>query len=211
MENNWNAPAPVQIGQTNYECAYCGTLVGPNMAFTGVENSVRRPIQIRICPNCTQPTYFDAWDSQTPAPRMGRDVKGINDVGVENLYREARDCTSVKAFTATALLCRKILMNMAVQNGAKPDGSFAFYVDFLNDNHYVPVRGKTWVDKIRVKGNEAAHEIPSITEEDAKQVMQFVEMLLRFNYELPESVTPGPDSVNPTGVLEEVDSEAPGA
>ena len=42
-----------------------------------------------------------------------------------------------------------------------------------------------WVDHIRKKGNEANHEITLMTDKDAKDLIVFLEMLLKFIYELP--------------------------
>ena len=120
--------------------------------------------------------------------RLGRDVAGISDKGVDKLYKEARDCTSVGAYTGAILLCRKILMNITVQHGADAGKSFVFYVDYLQNQGFAPPNGKIWVDEIRKKGNQATHEIPQSSQEDAKQILNFVEMLLRFIYEFPSMV-----------------------
>jgi hypothetical protein len=48
--------------------------------------------------------------------------------------------------------------------------------------------GKHWVDRIRKKGNEATHEIFLMGEIDAKELLSFLEMLLRFIYEFPNLV-----------------------
>ena len=59
------------------------------------------------------------------------------------------------------------------------------YVQYLSDKGYVPPDGKEWVDHIRKKGNEANHEISIMGESDAKDLLGFTEMLLRFIYEFP--------------------------
>jgi hypothetical protein len=96
----------------------------------------------------------------------------------------------VGANTAVVLLARKLLMNIAVQHGAQPGKAFVDYIDYLSDNGFVPPNGRAWVDQIRKKGNEATHEIPQITEQDARQILTFTEMLLKFVYEFPSMVTP---------------------
>jgi hypothetical protein len=104
------------------------------------------------------------------------------------LYEEARRCTSQNCFTAAVLVCRKMLMNIAVQEGAAEGLKFIEYVTHLSDHGYVPPNGKHWVDHIRKKGNEATHEIALMSENDARELLGFVEMLLRFIYELPKMV-----------------------
>jgi hypothetical protein len=143
-----------------------------------------------ICPNCHRPTFFDSDGTQVPSPRIGHTVQAITDKAVENLYNEARDCSMVGAHTAAVLLCRKLLMNVAVQQGAQPGQAFAQYVDHLAESGFIPPNGRAWVDQVRKKGNEATHEIPSIGSSDAQQIITFVEMLLRFIYEFPSMLTP---------------------
>lgn len=61
-------------------------------------------------------------------------------------------------------------------------------VDWRVENHYVPPRGAGWADHIRGKSNDANHEIELIDQHSAKQVMSFVELLLKFIYEMPARV-----------------------
>jgi hypothetical protein len=64
-------------------------------------------------------------------------------------------------------------------------------VDYLISSGHVPSESRDWVDHIRSKANEATHEIPSISKEDAEQLMTFTEMLLKLVYEFSRRVTPG--------------------
>ena len=119
---------------------------------------------------------------------MGREVNGVTDEHVLSAYNEARDCTSVGAHTGAVLLCRKLLMNVAVHQGAEPGGSFASYIDYLESNGYIPPNGKEWVDEVRKKGNLATHDLPVMTEHDSAKLLNFSEMLLRFIYEFPSMI-----------------------
>ena len=104
------------------------------------------------------------------------------------LYDEARNCTSASCYTAAVLICRKLLMNIAVSQGAKPGETFISYVNYLAEDGYVPPNGKGWVDHIRKKGNEATHEIALMSQADAQELISFSEMLLKFIYEFPSRV-----------------------
>lgn len=79
-------------------------------------------------------------------------------------------------------------MNIAVSKGAKEGEKFVTYVQFLSDNGYIPPDGKQWVDHIRKKGNEATHEITIMTREDAEELIDFIEMLLKFMFEFPAMI-----------------------
>jgi len=174
------------IGGTSYTCGYCGNMVAPHEGYGAMHSSgTHRVVRVAICPNCTKPTFIDESGQQTPKPRLGNGVAGITDPGIATLYNQARDCTSLGAYTAATLLCRKILMNLAVQHGADPGKAFIEYINYLNDKGYVPPNGKAWVDRIRTKGNEATHEIRLIEETEATQILKFSEMLLKFAYEFP--------------------------
>jgi len=191
----WKAVQGLQ--STEYSCGYCGCRVGADKGYsaaigTGVRGEVVTgppdPV-IRICPVCTCPSFFDTRGVQTPAPRIGRDVQGITDTGVVAVYDEARRCTSVAAYTAAVAMCRKVLMHVAVHCGDAPNKRFVEYVDYLATNGFVPPNGKGWVDQVRKKGNEASHEIRTMTKADAEQILKFTEMLLRYVYEGPSMVS----------------------
>jgi len=104
------------------------------------------------------------------------------------LYKEARQCVAIGAPTAAVLAARKLLMHIAVEQGAKEGGNFIGYVEYLSDQGYVPPKGKVWVDHIRKKGNEANHEIKLMTTDDATELITFSEMLMKFIYDFPNRV-----------------------
>lgn len=79
-------------------------------------------------------------------------------------------------------------MNLAVHHGAAEGLPFVKYIDHLEEQGYIPPNGKVWVDEIRKKGNLATHDLPTISQEDASQILNFVEMLLRFSYEFPSLI-----------------------
>jgi len=89
---------------------------------------------------------------------------------------------SVNSFTAAAMCCRKLLMNIAVEKGAPANRTYQQYVDYLIENH-LPPDAKDWVDQIREIGNEANHEIRLVKQADAKEAVGFVSMLLKLTIE----------------------------
>ncbi|MGI8801718.1 MAG: DUF4145 domain-containing protein [Solirubrobacteraceae bacterium] len=140
---------------------------------------------LRACPSCGYPSYIDTTVGiVTPPVSYGTGVADLPS-GVGDLYEEARDCVSVAANHAAVMVCRKILMHVAVLQGAAEGKSFVFYVDYLVENHLVPPRTKDWVDEIRQIGNDATHEIFDIDETAAKAAVDFVAMLLKLLYEFP--------------------------
>ena len=124
-------------------------------------------------------------EKQYPGVAFGNSIEGIDDASVKSLYEEARSCASVNAFTAAAMACRKILMNLAVAKGAKENLKFVQYVQFLSENNFVPPDGKEWVKHIKDKGNDANHKIEIVSKEDGEGLLYFTEMLLTFIYAVP--------------------------
>lgn len=129
------------------------------------------------------PTFI-YYDIQIPGARFGSSVNSVPKE-VNDVYEEARSCYATNAFTGTVLLCRKLLMHVAVDLGAKDNLRFIEYVNYLNDHHYVSIKSDKWIDQIRKYGNEATHEIQVNTQQDAQMILKFCEMLLKMNYEYP--------------------------
>jgi hypothetical protein len=143
---------------------------------------------IHICPNCGAPTFFPLITSeQYPGIKLGNDIKGLSE-NLEKIYGEARECFKNRCYTSVVLICRKILMHLACELGAEKGKTFIQYVNFLFESHYISPKSKDWVDHIREKGNEANHEISICDEKSAKQLIMFIEMLLKTNYEYPDLV-----------------------
>jgi Domain of unknown function (DUF4145) len=177
----WHMVQPVPPAE--WDCGYCGSHVGSDKGWHIAPNSGTAPLHIRICSNCLGPTFFLQNDGEySPAPLPGREVENVPSE-LAALFHEARASAGAGASTAAVLTCRKILMHLAVEEGAQPNLTFVAYVDFLQKNHFAPPKSDAWVDYIRQLGNEANHEIKLMTPRDAQVVIKFVEMLLQFLYE----------------------------
>lgn len=180
----WNSKQG--MGSHAYRCGYCHRDVASTLGI-GSNNSIpggrtyepQRPSMpvIYYCPRCDSPSYFDQ-HRQVPAPILGMSVSGLP-ADIDGLYEEARRATSISAFTSCVLTCRKLLMHIAVDRGAQAGLSFVEYIKYLADHGYIPPNGKSWVDRIRVSGNEANHEIVIKNAADADELLTFLEMLLR--------------------------------
>lgn len=180
-----------EIENRSYVCGFCDHRVSSDRGYKVGYNRDASGHQvggIYICPNCQGPTFFSPGGRKYPGNAAGNEVTHVPEK-LADLYEEARRCTSENCHTAAVLLCRKMLMNIAVEQGAKAGLPFIEYVNFLSENGYTPPNGKHWVDHIRKKGNEATHEIALMTSTDARDLIVFTEMLLRFIYEFPSMVT----------------------
>ena len=151
----------------------------------------RKCIQQQLDTNLPQlpaPDVLLGRGGQYPGVAFGNPVGNLPD-DISNLYEEARAYCSGSSYTAAVLVLRKLLMNIAVQKGASENLKFIEYVKHLSANGYVPPDGKSWVDHIRQKGNEATHEIQLMDKKDAEDLILFSEMLLKFIYEFPSLIS----------------------
>lgn len=188
----WKSVTPNE--PIDWVCGYCGNIVGGTSGyrrevFTGsVEFDHSK---IYICPRCERPTAFihreDGLVDQVPGPMEGATVQGLPET-VSALYDEIRKCIQAGANTSAVLSSRKMLMHIAVDKGAETGRSFAEYVGYLDQAHYIPPDGRAWVDEVRKRSNEQNHEIVIATRDDAVQLLDFIEMLLRFIYEFPARI-----------------------
>ncbi len=171
-----------------WTCWKCGSRTGNDKGFWAnheVENMPVGRAYIRVCPNCGAPTFFDARGNQTPGATYGEVLLHLP-MGVHAIYEEARNCMSVSGYHAVAMLCRKLIMHVAVDQGADEGESFKSYVDHLEAIGVVPRPLKSFADHVRGIGNEANHEIRTVTREEAEEMVRFLEMVLRTTYEYPE-------------------------
>ena len=178
MNTKWTNAYPVD--PSGYTCGHCGTRVGSALGYSAGKTRV-----IRICPKCDQPTFFEG-DRQLPGVAHGRSVEHCPEV-IGHAYNEARNCMTANAYTAAAMLSRKIIMCVAVTLGKthRPHLPFQECVQYLVDEKHVPIRCADWVDHVRKIGNEANHELDPVSRQDAENVLSFVEMLLVANFEYP--------------------------
>ncbi|MCI3029819.1 DUF4145 domain-containing protein [Desemzia sp. C1] len=181
----------VQLRSRKFICANCSSNVASDEGYVreyiseysdDIAPNSSMEYGIYLCPHCDFPTYFNEENKQFPMPSFGKEIADLpEDVGY--LYNEARSSFSAAAFTGAVLLSRKALSNIAIHFGAEDGKSFAFYVEFLDNNGYIPKNSKAWVDKIRTTGNDATHKKDAKTKEEAETTLKFLEMLLVINFE----------------------------
>lgn len=168
-----------ELDPINYKCGYCEKDIS---SYKGYFSDVLG--HIYLCHNCGKPSYC-LEDDFTPSPSFGRKVDHITDGDCETLYDEARNCIKLKAYTASVMCCRKLLIHLAKENGASDEqiSNFTGAVNYLSNNHYVPPGANKFLEQIRKLGNEANHEIALMSEKDAKLLIYFLELILSFMYE----------------------------
>lgn len=175
-------------GTLDFSCGYCGAdahgIVVARYRIISSDQKPFEPVRWLMCPRCGNPTVISKFGNQYPVGTIGPDIAGLPEV-VFDAYTEAREAAGVRAFTASALICRKILMYVAVEEADAPEGkTFAEYIDSLGSAGYVTPVMKPWVEAIRRTGNSAAHELDPIEERQALSTLTFTAQLLRVVYEM---------------------------
>lgn len=180
-----------EINSRSFVCWNCGNRVASNHGYT----TVGELSCIYICPHCNAPHIIDEQNQVIPEALPGKPVKRLpKEIAV--IYDEARNCIAAGANTAAVMVLRKILMNLAVEEGAKEGDSFENYIKFLCDNGFVHRRQQKQAEHIKRLGNKANHKIEPRTKEDALELLNVVQLILINNYEQSdEFMQPEPDVV----------------
>lgn len=188
---NYSWPGSDNIQQRAYRCGHCDKEVGSNNGYAARPNHGGPHIlTLFICPLCERPSLFDWQGNAIPSPKVGDALTGLPK-DIEAAYGEARTCASHGAPTAATMICRKILLYVAVEK--KVAGEKDPYQDCVNKlatAGYFPPDAKEWVDRIRQLGNEGNHKLEQRTAEDASDALTFTAMLLKHVYEFPSKLKP---------------------
>lgn len=166
-----------------FVCGWCGERqTAPVVA--AITDGNYRPIGWWVrCLGCGEPSVRNMSGVTSPSPLAGEDVEGLS-AETAAAYTEARRCAGVGAFTACELMCRKLLMHVAVDKGAKEGATFASYLDHLATEGYITPPMRPWTAKIKDNGNQSTHELPPVDEARAVDTLAFTTQLLRLVYEM---------------------------
>lgn len=179
--------------QVRERCAFCGGDQMIVVAKAGGGSSNRPEVRWLRCISC----FFGHVDNDgTVSPGVRPlDIPAVLTGDDLAAWTEALDCLSVGANTAAVMMCRKLLFHIAVahelpeKDASNRAPTFAKALRHLEDEGVITKLMRPWVDKIKDVGNEANHEIPSTTTDEAMDVAQFTRQLIMLAYELPAMVT----------------------
>lgn len=177
---------------TRDRCAFCGGDQMITVALAGSEQSGRPLVRWLRCVSCLL-GHVDNQGALSPGVRP-LDAPAVLSGDDLAAWDEALGCLSVGANTAAVMMCRKLLFHIAVTHGlpAKNDKdrapSFEEALNHLESVGVFTTKMRPWVTKIKDVGNEANHEIPRTSPEDAMAVAKFTRQLIMLAYELPAMV-----------------------
>jgi len=212
MSEEWGKTE--ELPSLGYTCGYCNYSMASKQGYVGPHkmdlDEIGEPKEpytsynsyIYLCTNCGEPSLIETKtiemgphvsgpdiEYQLPNPKETTEasykkVAGISGE-VKTAYDEANKCFIAGAWTATAMLCRKILMNIACSFGAKEGESFVHYVEYLYEKRYLNQQLEVWARRVKDVGNDANHKVMKISRDEARDIFDFIYFLLIVLYELP--------------------------
>lgn len=102
---------------------------------------------------------------------------------IRTAFDEALACfETAKSYTASAIMCRKVLEGVCDAANAK-GGNLANRLKDLYDRGELDKRLYEWITELRLVGNEAAHDVEvTVTREDASDLLDFTEATAQYLY-----------------------------
>ncbi len=168
------------------ECKKCEALVNAELVanYTVEEKNARtNSYSFLKCPKCSGPFLTDDdedWGPYCLYPLPDTRINPNLPAPLKAAYEEAASCFKSKAYTATAIMCRKTLEGICVEQGATGRTLVASLKE-LKDKGIIENRLYEWADALRISGNEAAHDVNVTTSaDDAKDIIEFTNALLEY-------------------------------
>lgn len=120
----------------------------------------------------------------SPAPLPMPKVKNLPE-DIEGAWDEALNAGRGGAWTAAELMCRKILMHIAVDKFEMEEGErFVAYVKQFEAEGFFPRMMHPVIDGIRERGNRATHDLAQSTQAQAMKTLEVTHHVLRTIYEI---------------------------
>jgi|LGOV01.1.fsa_nt_gb hypothetical protein len=125
----------------------------------------------------------DIWDQ--PFRVFPEDENFINPewpAEIQNAYHEAVGCFKAHSYTATVIMCRKIIDGLCTLQGVN-ERNLDLSLKKLRDNGVIDTRLYDWANALRLSGNEAVHDLKvTFDHADASDLMDLTSAILEYIY-----------------------------
>lgn len=174
------------------ECLECSALVSGEVEgayeYTESDMGISECVSLLSCPSCRQPILALQYEWEEgkwgkparvyPADRLK--VDPFMPKALQESLSEALRCFKAKAYTATAIMCRKTVEGLCVAHGLAA-GSLASRVKALKEQGVIESRLFEWADELRLFGNDAAHDVDlTLSADDARDLLEFTHALTEY-------------------------------
>lgn len=187
-EWRWEKPSKRERKEETFLCPYCNVNIRTN-ADTRIVDAELGAIKYHIfkCTQCCMPVTIGQ-DGKIIPPSLFLPFDNIKYLPekIENMYAECRKSFSSDCYYSVIMVARSLIMHIAADKGAASNLRFIQYVNYLESEGYISRHNRTWVDKIRERGNHYIHEIDEATKAEAERTIVFISQLLKNVYELPQ-------------------------
>jgi len=139
------------------------------------------------CPKCTMPlvtVQVDLGEGYDPPTRVypakNKELGASIPKNIRGAFKEASMCMKAKAYTASAIMCRKALEGLCAAHKVK-EKNLSLSLKKLREKGLIEERLFEWAEALRNMGNEAAHDVNVVMNaQDAKDMIEFTEALLEY-------------------------------
>jgi hypothetical protein len=110
---------------------------------------------------------------------------------VQRFWVQAKESLRVENWDAAAVMARSALQFAVRDKGAEGSGLYGEIEDLANKGILHPLM-KDWSHEVRELGNDSAHPDPeaaATTPQDARDIVQFLDFLLMYLYDLPKHIS----------------------
>ncbi len=180
----------INMTSRSFICWNCGEKIASEKAYSTLDikfGGNKRYSFIYICPHCNAPIILDDKEKQILLSLLGKEIKHLPE-NINKIYLEIRKCIQAGCPNGAIMLMRKLIMHIAIEEGDTEGKKFEQYIDFLYTKGIVPKKSKNKADSVRKLGNSTNHDIENRTPEEAQNCFDFIELLLKVNYEFADEV-----------------------
>jgi hypothetical protein len=173
------------------ECRCCEAVVDGKLLSSydifDADLSIPTKYSFLRCPKCSYPLlvyqedYGRGWEeSERLYPPKEKQVNPELPQPIKNAYQEALSAFKAKAYTASAIMCRKTLEGICSVHGIQAK-SLASAIKEMKSKGIIESRLFEWAEALRISGNEAAHDVETtISAQDANDIVEFTDALLEY-------------------------------
>lgn len=99
---------------------------------------------------------------------------------IQTAMNEAYACFHARAYTAAAIMCRKVLEGVCKEHGVK-SGNLMRMLKSMQDTGTIDAQLYEWSNALRHAGNEAAHDVDvAFSMEDASDSLEFTNAIVDY-------------------------------
>ena len=175
------------------ECIEHGSYI---QFFGGFAPSAR--FSLLSCSKCSNPLLVhqvnignmaegDIWDTPHRLhPNHSQRSTSNAPAAIQATFKESLACYRSKAYTATAIMCRKTLELACAEHDVK-EKNLTKSLKLLRDKGVIDERLYQWSDALRLVGNEAAHgQAEAFKQADALDIVEFTNAILDYLFSFRE-------------------------